>query len=259
MVTKTPSLSWTRNFTTVSKDTVTGLCSKPDKFSKHLIHGKLISRLHSYLRICRYPKCSSITRHANKILWAFVFSLMHSTSCPCHHSDFTTVMSGEDYRSSSPVCSLLDLIFVDPCIIVQFIKKNSTKCNNDQNFIIPYLYEAQHVSGDTSPIIRSLKLHWQALVFQTREVVGRVDGGRCQAHCALQRPPTTCPTTFHVWKTIGCQCSFRLLMMGGMWPETCWASYKYGIIKFWSLLHLVGFFFMIWTMMHGFTNIKFQM
>jgi len=25
-----------------------------------------------------------------------------------------------------------------------------------KNFIIPYLYEAQHVSGDTPPIIRSL-------------------------------------------------------------------------------------------------------
>ena len=32
-----------------------------------------------------------------------------------------------------------------------------------QNFIIPYLYEAQHVSGDIPPIIRSLKLHWQPL------------------------------------------------------------------------------------------------
>jgi len=30
-----------------------------------------------------------------------------------------------------------------------------------QYFIIPYLYEAQHVSGDSPPIIRSLKLHWQ--------------------------------------------------------------------------------------------------
>jgi hypothetical protein len=36
-----------------------------------------------------------------------------------------------------------------------------------QNFIIPYLYEAQHVLGDTPPIIRSLKLHWQPLVFHT--------------------------------------------------------------------------------------------
>jgi hypothetical protein len=32
--------------------------------------------------------------------------------------------------------------------------------------------------------------------------------------CAWQRPPTTRPTTFHVRKTGGCQCSFRLLMMG---------------------------------------------
>jgi len=45
-------------------------------------------------------------------------------------------------------------------------------------FIIPYLYEAQHVSGDTPPTIRSLKLHWQPLVF------GHVVGGRCQAQCA---------------------------------------------------------------------------
>jgi len=49
-------------------------------------------------------------------------------------------------------------------------------------FIISYLYEAQHVSGDTPPIIRGLKLHWQPLVFHMWKVVGRVDGGRCQAH-----------------------------------------------------------------------------
>jgi hypothetical protein len=48
-------------------------------------------------------------------------------------------------------------------------------------FIIPYLYEAQHVSGDTPPIIRSLKLRWQPLGFHTWKVVGRVVGGRCQA------------------------------------------------------------------------------
>ena len=66
-----------------------------------------------------------------------------------------------------------------------------------QNFIIPYLYEAWHVSGDTPPIIRNLKLHWQPLVFHTLKVVGRVVGGR-QAHCAWQHPPTTRPTTFHI-------------------------------------------------------------
>jgi hypothetical protein len=53
-----------------------------------------------------------------------------------------------------------------------------------QNFIIPYLYKAQQVSGDTPPIIRSLKLHWQSLVFHTWKVVGRVGGGRCKAQCA---------------------------------------------------------------------------
>ena len=50
-----------------------------------------------------------------------------------------------------------------------------------QNFTIPYLYEAQHISGNTLPIIRSLKLHWQPLVFHTWKVDGRVGGGPCQA------------------------------------------------------------------------------
>jgi hypothetical protein len=38
-------------------------------------------------------------------------------------------------------------------------------------FLFSYLYEAQHASGDTPPIIRSLKLHWQPLVFHTWKVV----------------------------------------------------------------------------------------
>jgi len=59
------------------------------------------------------------------------------------------------------------LMSVDPCIIVQFIKKIQQDATMYQNFIIPYLYKAQYVSGDKSPIIRSLKLHWQPLVFHT--------------------------------------------------------------------------------------------
>jgi len=62
------------------------------------------------------------------------------------------------------------------------MKKNPTDATVYQNFIIPYLYEAQHVSGDTVPLIRSLKLHWQPLVFHTWKVVGHVVGGCCQAH-----------------------------------------------------------------------------
>ena len=73
-----------------------------------------------------------------------------------------------------------------------------------------------------------------------------LSSSRCQAlYSALQRPPTTCPSTSHVCKTRVCQSSFRLLMMGGVSPETCWALYKYGIIKI--LMHcciLLDFFFL---------------
>jgi hypothetical protein len=50
-----------------------------------------------------------------------------------------------------------------------------------QNFIITYLYEAQQVSGDTSPIITNLNLQQQFLVLHTWKVVGGVVAGRCQA------------------------------------------------------------------------------
>ena len=43
--------------------------------------------------------------------------------------------------------------------IAQFIQRNPTRCNSVSKFVIPYLYEAQYVSRDTPPIIRSLKLN----------------------------------------------------------------------------------------------------
>jgi hypothetical protein len=59
-------------------------------------------------------------------------------------------------------------MFADPCIIVKFIKKNPTRCNNVSKF------------------------YYSIFV-----VVGHVDGGRCQAHTApdnihhlyVQQPP----------------------------------------------------------------------
>jgi hypothetical protein len=117
-----------------------------------------------------------------------------------------------------------------------------------QNFI-SYLYEAQHVSGDTPPIIRSLKLHWQPLVFHTWRVVGCVFAGH------WQRPATTRPTTLHVCKTRGCQCSFSW-WWAVCHPKTCWASYKYEI-KFWYTVPSCWIFFVNYTMMHTSTNIKY--
>ena len=56
---------------------------------------------------------------------------------------------------------------------------------------ISHLYEAQRVSGDTPPIIRSLKLHQQPLVFHKWRVVRRVVAGHCQVeyekvHCCIR-------------------------------------------------------------------------
>ena len=60
-----------------------------------------------------------------------------------------------------------------------FTKKIQKNATVYQNFI-SYLYEAQHVSSDTSAIIRSPKLHQQPLVLHTWRVVGRVVAGRWQ-------------------------------------------------------------------------------
>jgi hypothetical protein len=65
-----------------------------------------------------------------------------------------------------------------------FYKKKSNNMQQCIKILLFHLYEAQHVSGDTPPIIRSLKLRWQPLVFHTWEVDGRIDGGRFQSHCA---------------------------------------------------------------------------
>jgi len=102
--------------------------------------------------------------------------------------------------------------------IIKFIKKNPTRCNNVSNFFIPYLYEAQHVSCDTPLIIRSLKLHWQPLVFHTWKVVGRVVATAYKnfisylyeaRHVSGDTPPIIRslklhwqPLGFHTWKVV---------------------------------------------------------
>jgi hypothetical protein len=134
-------------------------------------------------------------------------------------------------------------MFVDPCIIVHFLQRKPNKmqeCNKILLFLISN--EAQHVSGKTPPIIRSLKLHKQPLGLHTWKAVGRTAVGRCRvayatwqrpttarptvAYTTWQRPTTARPTAFQVRKPRGCLCSFRLLMMGGVLPETCWASFE---------------------------------
>ena len=135
-------------------------------------------------------------------------------------------------------------------------EKNPTRCNNASRFYYSIFIWNSTCFRRHTAYYQETKTALTASGFYTWKVVGRVDGGCCQAQ-AWQRPPITRPTTFHIWKTRGCQCSFRLLMMGGVSPETCWASYKYGIIKVWYIIASCWiFFFMNCTMMHGSMNIK---
>jgi hypothetical protein len=39
------------------------------------------------------------------------------------------------------LAALINLMFVDPCIILQFIRGNPTRCNSVSKFIIQYLYK----------------------------------------------------------------------------------------------------------------------
>jgi hypothetical protein len=103
----------------------------------------------------------------------------------------------------------------------KFLTEKPNKIQQRINILLfLILNKAQHVSGDTSSIIRSLKLHKQLLVLYIWKVVGRA------VHCTLSYATWQRPTTFQVWKTRGCFCTFRLLMMGDVSPETCWASFK---------------------------------
>ena len=83
----------------------------------------------------------------------------------------STEMQNFTFRQTATEHFLIFIVFmfVDPCIIAQFIKKKKIQQDATvyQSFI-SYLCEAQHVSGDTPPIIRSLKLYWQPLVFFIR-------------------------------------------------------------------------------------------
>jgi hypothetical protein len=60
---------------------------------------------------------------------------------------------------------------------------SSLKMEGISLLLLFHIYETRHVSGDTPPIIKSLNLQWQALVFYTWKFVGRVVTGR---HCQVE-------------------------------------------------------------------------
>ena len=85
-----------------------------------------------------------------------------------------------------------------------FIKKNPTRCNNVSKFFYYSIFI------------------WSSTCFRR--------------HTAHYQEPKTALAASGFSYVEGCwTCSFRLLMMGGVSPETYRASYKYGIIKFWYI------------------------
>jgi hypothetical protein len=124
--------------------------------------------------------------------------------------------------------------------------------SNRRNFWLPPLRVWDHLASEcyAAYLVASYRRFGTSYLSQHSSGITRPF-----RHTAWQRPPTTHPTTFHVWKTRGCQCSFRLLMMGDVSPETCWASYKYWIIKFWYIVASCLIFLYELYYEHGSTNI----
>jgi hypothetical protein len=142
------------------------------------------------------------------------------------------------------VC-VFELIFVDPCIILQFLQwKTQQDATVYQIFIISYFKWSSRRFGHTAH-------HQEPKTAQAASGFACVkDCRRCSCcNVVRQRQLPDNVQQLHVrqpstvlCKTRGCLCSFRLLMMGGVSPETCWASFKIRINKI--LIHccnLLGF------------------
>ena len=66
-----------------------------------------------------------------------------------------------------------NLIFVDPCIIVNSYRNSQQDAPFYQNVLFHVYMKLNMFSSDTPPIIRSSKLHQQPPGFHTWKVVGR--------------------------------------------------------------------------------------
>ena len=101
-----------------------------------------------------------------------------------------------------------------------------TRWDHVLEFIIPMFLIAQHVSSDTSLIVRSSKTVFAASGLHTSVVAGR-----------WQRPATTDVCKLEAANTV-----FELLTMSDVSLETCWAIRNTGIINSNTWSHLVCYF-----------------
>jgi hypothetical protein len=140
------------------------------------------------------PNCVKESDMCGRLLVTLLWMLASNSRFPWSEGTFLLVerVDEQTYWWHRENGNFPCLMFVDPCIIVQFTKK-------------------------------------------------------IEQYYTWQRPATTRPITVHVCKTRGCLYSFRLLMMGGVSPETCWASYKYEIKILVHCCTLLDFLCELWS------------
>ena len=97
---------------------------------------------------------------------------------------------------ASTVVEVLNLMFVDPCIIVQFIKKSPTRCNNVSKFYYSIFIWSSTCFG------RHTAHHQEPKTALAASGFAYVEGcwtcscctlSGTYTYCVWQRPPTTCP------------------------------------------------------------------
>jgi len=104
--------------------------------------------------------------------------------------------------------------------IILFLTENSNKMQQFIKILLFLIFsEAQHVSGDTPPIIRSLKLHKQPLGLRMWKVVGRAVVGCCQeAYASWRQLHVRQPSTY-AKPEAGCA------VLGSWWWVVCHPKY----------------------------------
>jgi len=145
---------------------------------------------------------------------------------------YTYVYTSESSVSDFILCGVINtddhnmnLMFVDPCITVQFIKKNPTRCNNVSTFYYSLSIWSSACFGQHTAHHQEHRTALSASSFSYVECCWTCSWWTLSG-TAWQRPPTTRPNNLPRMKNQRLQCSFRLLMMGSVSLETCWASYK---------------------------------
>ena len=115
-------------------------------------------------------------------------------------------------------------------------KENPTRCNNISKFYYSIFIWTSTCFGQHTAHHQEPKTALAASDFSYMEGCWTCGWWTLSGTLCLTTSTDYTSNNLPRMKNRGCQCSFRLLMMGGVSPETCWASYKYGIIKFWYIV-----------------------